>query len=296
MFLSKDITFTEKLYSYEPIISMSVKPDDVAAGSEKEAGAESDEGGSSRPPWISGEHYGTDGDSDADEAEECSEKPAGVTKTRSGRTVSPPKRFANLAFVTAEAMLGNVSDDVPSTASNAMSVGNKKKWVKAMSDEMISLSENETFDVDCIPDGKKVVRCGWVFALKRNASGDVYRRKARLVAKGYSQVKRVDYFEVFSPVVRFETLCFQVAQVARYDLELYQVDLKTAFLYGNLDEDIWMEVLDLSNEVINAIESGIKKHAQLHKLCEAGVRSDDKFALKLRKSLYGLNQASLKWH
>ena len=95
---------------------------------------------------------------------------------------------------------------------------------------MASLANNDIFTVERTPEDRKIVKCRWVFAMKRDTNGDIYRYKARLVAKGYSQVKGVDYHEVFSPKVCFETLRSLLAQVAHHDLELYQVDVKTDFL------------------------------------------------------------------
>ena len=83
--------------------------------------------------------------------------------------------------------------------------------------------------------------CKWVFRTKCDASGNVVRYKARLVAKGYSQVAGVDFNETFAPVAKFSTIRCILALGAIMDLEMYQMDVKTAFLNGDLEEDIYMD-------------------------------------------------------
>jgi Reverse transcriptase (RNA-dependent DNA polymerase) len=87
-----------------------------------------------------------------------------------------------------------------------------------------------------LPKGRKIIKNRWVFDLK----GD-RRKKAHLVAKGFSQVEGVDFNEIFSPVVRFETVQLMLALVALEHWHITSVDVKTAFLYGELDEELYME-------------------------------------------------------
>jgi hypothetical protein len=108
-----------------------------------------------------------------------------------------------------------------------------------------------------------------VFKTKRDAAGEIVHHKARLVARGFSQVQGVDFNETFAPVAKFTTIRCIVALGAALDLEMHQMDVKIAFLNGDLEEDIYMEQ-----------PSGFVQ------------RSHEYFVCKLRKSLYGLKQAS----
>jgi len=111
-----------------------------------------------------------------------------------------------------------------------------------MHDEMESLEKNGTWDLVRLPREKKPIRCKWVFKRKEGVSpNDEARYKARLVAKGYSQISGIDYNEVFSPVVKHSSIRTLLSIVAMHDFELEQLDVKTVFLHGELEEDIYME-------------------------------------------------------
>ncbi|GJS48325.1 retrovirus-related pol polyprotein from transposon TNT 1-94 [Tanacetum coccineum] len=110
-----------------------------------------------------------------------------------------------------------------------------------MSEEMQSLQKNQTWELTNLPEGKKAIGCKWVYAKKEGfPSQDDVRYKARLVAKGYAQKEGIDYNEVFSPVVKYSSIRILLALVARLDLELVHMDVKTAFLHGDLEEEIYM--------------------------------------------------------
>jgi len=114
------------------------------------------------------------------------------------------------------------------------------KWSEAAKAEYFTLSGNHTWELVDLPPGAKAIGCGWVFKVKRTASGSVERYKARIVAKGYSQCPGVDYTEVFAPTFRPATLCMILAFSAVNDLELRSVDISAAFTNGDLDEDIYI--------------------------------------------------------
>lgn len=166
----------------------------------------SDEEGEYVPPWK----VNPRGKAGSLNIESFSNENEG-TRTSSGISSVPPKRFdgrAQLEFMTAEAMNGNVSDDLPSSSYDACSRIDKSKWIASMSEEICSMIDN--------------------------------RYKSRLVAKGYSQVHGIDYQDEFAPVVKAETIRFPLAYVDRKDMEMQQVDVKTAFFYGDLDEYIYI--------------------------------------------------------
>uniref|UniRef100_A0A0W0G0F0 Reverse transcriptase Ty1/copia-type domain-containing protein n=1 Tax=Moniliophthora roreri TaxID=221103 RepID=A0A0W0G0F0_MONRR len=112
----------------------------------------------------------------------------------------------------------------------------QKKWMAACHDELKSLQERSVYKLVDLPQGQKAIKSRWVFDIKTDG-----HYKARLVAKGFSQVEGMDYDELFSPVVRFETVCVLLALAALEDWDIQALDIKTAFLYGELDKEIYME-------------------------------------------------------
>ena len=134
-----------------------------------------------------------------------------------------------------------------------------------MNDEMEFMRTNQVCDLVDLPLGWKEIRNKWVLKIKRKVDGSIEMYKARLVAKWYTQKKGVDYKETFSPIVRFASVRLVLAIVANLNLELYQMDVKTAFLNGELDEEIYMD------QPIGFVTKG-----QEHKVC------------KLKRSIYGL--------
>uniref|UniRef100_A0A2N9FGL6 CCHC-type domain-containing protein n=1 Tax=Fagus sylvatica TaxID=28930 RepID=A0A2N9FGL6_FAGSY len=168
----------------------------------------------------------------------------------------------------------NASSEDPSTFQEAIESSEKDKWMEAMVEENESLSKNKTWELTELPKGKKPIGCKWVFKKKEAVSEKEGERfKARLVAKGYSQRHGIDYDEVFSPVVRHTSIRAVLALVADQDLELEQLDVKTAFLHGNLEEEIFMEQPE-----------GFKQPSTENLVC------------RLKKSLYGLKQSPRQWY
>ncbi|KAG8497106.1 hypothetical protein CXB51_008302 [Gossypium anomalum] len=139
---------------------------------------------------------------------------------------------------------------------------------------MKSLHKNKTWDLVKLPKGKKTIRCKWVFKKKEGTlEAEEPRYKARLVAKGYNQIPGVDFTDVFSPVVKHSSIRALLGIVAMHDLELEQLDVKTAFLHGELVEDIYMQQL----ESFTVLEK-------------------EDYVCLLKKSLYGLKQSPRQWY
>ena len=113
-------------------------------------------------------------------------------------------------------------------------------WIVACKDEIFSIEKNNTWDLVELPSGVKPIGLKWVFKIKRNADGLISKYKARLVAKGYVQRHRVDYDEVFAPVARIETIRLIIALEGSHGWEIHHIDVKTAFLHGELKEDVFV--------------------------------------------------------
>lgn len=130
--------------------------------------------------------------------------------------------------------------DVPQTYSEAISTDNESagKWKQSISEELLAHRENKTWELVDKPQGTKVIGCKWVFRIKNLPSGPLY--KSRLCAKGCAQTKGLDYTETFSPTVRYDSIRVLLSEAAQHNLEMVQFDVKTAFLYGNIQEDIYM--------------------------------------------------------
>ncbi|CAL9026013.1 unnamed protein product, partial [Prunus brigantina] len=157
--------------------------------------------------------------------------------------------------------------------SQAINCVDSAKWIDAMHDELKSMKQNEVWDLVELPEGCKQVGCKWVFKTKCDSNGNIERYKARLVAKGFTQKEGIDYKETFSPVSKKDSLRIIMALVAHYDLELHQMDVKTAFLNGSLEEEVYMDQPE-----------GFSLKGKEHMVC------------KLKKSIYGLKQASRQWY
>ncbi|KAG7533289.1 Integrase catalytic core [Arabidopsis thaliana x Arabidopsis arenosa] len=198
-----------------------------------------------------------------------------LTRDRDRRVIKPPTRFDGSHYVAyALTCAEDLEIDEPRSVGEARRSKYWKKWEQAMIEEMRSLDKNETWEIVSKPDKKKIVGCKWIFKLKEGIPGvEEARYKARLVAKGFTQVEGIDYNEIFSPVVKHVSIRIMLSVVVNFDLELEQLDVKTAFLHGTLDEVIYM------NQPEGFIEKG---------------REDEVCLLK--KSLYGLKQSPREWN
>lgn len=129
--------------------------------------------------------------------------------------------------------------DEPTSYENAMKSEQKQSWIDAIDDGVNSIVKNGTWRLVDLPPGKKVIDNRWVFKVKTNTDRSIDRYKARLVVRGFTQEYGVDYSETFSPVVKVNVRLI-LAMAALEKLKLRQFDVKLAFLYGDLDEDVYM--------------------------------------------------------
>ena len=117
---------------------------------------------------------------------------------------------------------------------------NSVKWQEAMKSEIESMRENQVWNLIDPPDGVKTIECKWIYKKKKDMAGNVHIHKARLVAKDFRQVQGVDYDETFSPVAMLKSIQIILAIAAYFDYEIWQMDVKTSFINGNLTEDVYM--------------------------------------------------------
>nr|AAL31082.1 putative polyprotein [Oryza sativa Japonica Group] len=164
-------------------------------------------------------------------------------------------------------------DDTPKSISEAYASPDADYWKEAVRSEMDSIITNGTWEVTERPCGCKPVGCKWVFKKKLRPDGTIKKYKARLVAKGYTQKEGEDFFDTYSPIAGLTTIRVLLSLAASHGLLVHQMDVKTAFLNGELDEEIYMDQ-----------PNGFVVEGQEGKVC------------KLLKSLYGLKQAPKQWH
>jgi hypothetical protein len=203
--------------------------------------------------------------------------PTAIT-TRAGRVIRQPREYWRIESLPQPLQItqgNNESDedeilmvreeDEPETYAQAMRSPESDKWKIATEEELNALNRNNTWDIVDKPANRKIMDNRWVFRIKRNADGSIERYKARLVVKGFQQVPGTDFDETFSPVVRYDSHRLLIAIAATKQWIPQQLDIKSAFLYGNLKEEIYMYL-------------------------PQGYRLTGKVC-RLKKALYGLKQA-----
>lgn len=139
------------------------------------------------------------------------------------------------AFIS-DSTLINLDD--PYNFKEAMAGPGSAKWKEAMDSKIISMYKNQVWNLVDNILGRKTVRCKWIFKKKTNMDGNVHTYKVRLVAKGFTQTPGGDYEETFLPVAKIKSIRVMLAIAAFHDYEIWQMDLKTAFLNEKLTEDV----------------------------------------------------------
>nr|KAJ0212594.1 hypothetical protein LSAT_V11C400219000 [Lactuca sativa] len=166
----------------------------------------------------------------------------------------------------------NIEED-PKTFSEAMASRDVHFWKEAIHDEIDSIMHNNSWVLADLPPGCKASGCKWILKRKMKVDGTIDKYKARFVIQGFRQKEGIDFFDTYAPVARISTIRLLLALAAIHNLVIHQMDVKTAFLNGDLDEEIYMKQPE-----------GFVMLGNKHKVC------------KLKKSLYGLKQAPKQWH
>ncbi len=161
----------------------------------------------------------------------------------------------------------------PQTFSDVDKSEHRAEWIKATNEEFQAMMSNDVWDLVELPPHRKALKSKWVWKIKYAHDGTLERFKARLVIKGYLQIAGVDFVDTFAPVLRLESLRVLCALIAILDLDTIQLDIKTAFLNGDLEEEIYM-----------VQPERYQVEGKTHLVC------------KLKKALYGLKQAPRQWH
>lgn len=142
-----------------------------------------------------------------------------------------------------------------------------------MQAEMDAIERNKTWVLTDLPPGRKTISLKWVYKLKKNTDGEIVKYKTRIIARGFVQKKGIDFEEVFAPVLRLETVRLLLGLAAKGRWEVHHMDVKSAFLNGELLEEVYVSQPD-----------GFVKENQKHKV------------YMLLKALYGLRQAPRAWY
>jgi transposase InsO family protein len=179
-----------------------------------------------------------------------------------------------LAYIT-------VDDSIPKSYKSVLTSPDRKRWETAMVEELDAIDKHEVYEeIEKLPEGRKALGSDWVFALKRNGAGEVLRYKARVVARGDHQrkgVPGVDFGETYAPTARMSHIRLTLAYAAKYGLDVYQMDVRTAFLGSVLHEEVYMRPPPGWEHLRGKGERG-------------------RCVWKLVKSLYGLKQSPHEWY
>ena len=215
--------------------------------------------------------------------------PAEATVRRSSRTVRPSVRLQDfITYHTSQYPIQNcirydklspnyctflAEIETNPEPNNFEEASKQSQWINAMHEELEALNRNKTWEIVELPIGKKTVGCRWVYKTKYKSDGIVERHKARLVAKGYTQTYGIDYKETFAPVTKMNTVRTVMSIATNCDWPLFQMDVRNAFLHGELEEEVYMDL-----------------PPGLH------TSSENRLVCRLKKAIYGLKQSPRAWY
>eukprot|EP00253_Pinus_taeda_P008703 PITA_08703 len=194
------------------------------------------------------------------------EEPQNPDVRRLVQEIRQSERYSPSAFCLKFSL--SITVDDPRTMKEEVDTKDGKLWKEAMVDEMTSLHKNEAWDLVEFPTGRKPIGKKWVFKKKTNAEGKVEKYKSWFVAKGYSQVPRIDFGDIFSPVAKVASIRLLLSIAATFDFEVEQMDVKTTFLHEDLEDEIHMKQPE-----------------------RFAVKGKKELVYKLKKFLYGLKKS-----
>lgn len=202
------------------------------------------------------------------ESNQISKSIANLKNLRPRDEIRKPKHFDcyETSFMTYPS-----GEDEPTTYTEAMQSKNSGKWKDAISKELATLKENNTWTVTEAPDGSTVIDTKWIFKKKMTADGKGCIFKARLVARGFQQTDQFDFSEIYAPVAKLTTLRILIAVANHFSMEINQMDVTGAFLYGDIEETVYLSA-------------------------PSGLNIDKRYVLKLNKAIYGLKRSPKNWN
>ena len=288
---SRDVRFSEN-ETYYPVETVSGKFQDEGRGAEPEeiefhSTVTTQSQGVSKPPAAQEIRQETEQAPVSEEVEqqhrqEETEQEEGENRTetvelrRSRRVRWAPEKLTasemgELHSVQGYCLLAVTEE--PATMRQALESEHRAEWQRAMEEEHRSIDRAETYELVERPKGRKILRSKYVLKIKRNQDGSINKFKVRLVILGNMQVEGEDYTETFAPVMKYQSLRTILALACEEGMFVHQMDVKTAFLNGNLSEEVYMEPPEF-----------LKTAAAQGKVW------------RLRKALYGLKQAPRAWN
>lgn len=174
------------------------------------------------------------------------------------------------------------------------------EWTYAIGEEVKALLKNNTWDIIDRPPKQNVISCRFVLRNKLEDDGTIKRRKARLVARGFAQRHGIEFTETYAPVARMNSIRILTALSASLGLEMHQLDVSTAYLNGEIEEQVYMEIPKLPKKVLERIASESEQKGESHLLSKVlemqrGIAEGNKACL-LNKAIYGLRQSGRQWN
>ena len=262
VFTSRDVTFDEDVFPMRDKQELDQKQitllEDPDEQEESDPDSDSDKGSQS-------EHQ---------ENQEQKEVPPQVLR-RSTRARRPPGEWwkvqTNCSNLLEYALSMDTIPSEPKSYQEAISGKDSSRWKAAMEEEIASLMKNDVWELVTLPKDRKAITSKWVFKIKTNPDNTIERYKARLVVRGFSQKEGIDFKETFAPVAKYNSLRLLFARATMLNLDILQLDIKTAFLYGNLEEETFMQQPE-------------------------GFEVGRNLVCKLKRTLYGLKQAPRGWN